>query len=128
VPHAVVLCADADAIALAERGAAVRWHPEFPEGANANFVSPGADGWRMRTFERGVEDETLACGTGAVATAAVLAAWKQGTAGVTRILTSSGLPLEVRLERVEGEWRPSLRGNAAIVFRGTMGEIGITRD
>lgn len=123
VPHAVVLCADADAVALAERGSAVRWHSGFPEGANANFVSRAADGWRMRTFERGVEGETLACGTGAVATAAVLAAWEGQGAGVTRILTSSGLPLDVTLVRDGEVWRPSLRGSAAIVFRGELGEV-----
>ena len=123
VPHAVVLCAEADAVALAERGAAVRWHRGFPEGANANFVSRRGDGWRMRTFERGVEGETLACGTGAVATAAVLSAWEGRDSGVTRILTSSGLTLEVTLVR-EGEvWQPSLRGSAAIVFRGELREL-----
>ena len=123
VPHAVVLCRDADAVAIDERGAAVRWHPGFPDGANANFVSPAAEGWRMRTFERGVEGETLACGTGAVATAAVLALWEGRDSGVTRILTSSGLPLEVRLARDGDDWRPSLRGNAAIVFEGTLREV-----
>ena len=123
VPHAVVLCADAEAVALADRGARVRWHTGFPEGANANFVSPAGDAWRMRTFERGVEGETLACGTGAVATAALLTAWGDQGSGVTRILTSSGLPLEVRLVRDGSLVRPSLRGHAAIVFRGELGEI-----
>ena len=123
VPHAVVLCADADAVALEDRGASVRWHPGFPEGANANFVSRASDGWRMRTFERGVEGETLACGTGAVATAAVLAAWEGRGSEVTRILTSSGLPLEVRFTRDGDALKPSLRGNAAIVFVGELGEI-----
>ena len=123
VPHAVVLCEDADAVPLDERGSAVRWHPAFASGANANFVSRTADGWRMRTFERGVEGETLACGTGAVASAAVLAAWDRRGDGMTRIITSSGLPLEVRLVRSGSELRPSLRGGAAIVFQGTLGEV-----
>jgi len=118
VPHAVILCSDADAIKIDDRGKSVRWNAAFPDGANVDFVSRGADGWRMRTFERGVEGETLACGTGAVATAAVLEAWAGGRGGTTRILTSSGLPLEVRLEPEGAGWRPSLRGNAEVVFRG----------
>ena len=129
VPHAVILCDDADRVALAERGAMVRWHNAFPDGANANFVSPSGNGWRMRTFERGVEGETLACGTGAIASAAVLAAWEgREEGGVTRILTSSGLTLEVRLEREGSSWRASLRGSAAIVFRGTLAEVPGKRD
>lgn len=123
VPHAVILCADADAIDLADRGRSVRWHPGFTEGANANFVSRAGAAWRMRTFERGVEGETLACGTGAVATAAVLAAWGDRTPGGTRLLTSSGEELEVRLTEAGGIWRPSLRGGATIVFEGVVGEV-----
>jgi diaminopimelate epimerase len=124
VPHAVILCADAAAVQVDERGRTVRWSSAFPEGANVDFVSPAPGGWRMRTFERGVEGETLACGTGAVASAAVLAAWAGGSGGTTRILTSSGLPLEVSF-RSEGEAeRPTLRGSAKLVFRGSLGEVG----
>jgi diaminopimelate epimerase len=61
VPHAVILCDDADRVALERRGSAVRHDPEFPDGANVDFVSQVTGGWRMRTFERGVEGETLAC-------------------------------------------------------------------
>jgi diaminopimelate epimerase len=118
VPHAVVLCANADAVPLETRGKILRRHALFRDGANVDFVSPSGSGWRMRTFERGVEGETLACGTGAVATAALLAAWGRAEAGETRILTSSGLPLSVRLTRDKGRWRPSLRGSAVITFRG----------
>ena len=122
VPHAVIECSDVEAIDLAERGRRVRWDAHFPEGANVDFVSPAPGGWRMRTYERGVEGETLACGTGAVASAAVLAAWSRS--GVeTRILTSSGMPLDVRLQADGDDWRPSLRGNAQIVFRGVLGDI-----
>ncbi len=124
VPHAVVLCSDAEAVPVQLRGRAIRADRRFAEGANVNFVSPTEGGWRMRTYERGVEGETLACGTGAVATAAVLSAWSGSEGGVTRILTSSGLPLDVRLERDGAEWRPSLRGGAEIVFRGTLGAMG----
>ena len=120
VPHAVIECADVETVDLAERGRLVRWDAHFPEGANVDFVSRAAGGWRMRTYERGVEGETLACGTGAVACATVLAAWAGSSGGETRILTSSGLALDVRLTREGGGWRPSLRGNAEIVFRGVL--------
>jgi diaminopimelate epimerase len=120
VPHAVVLCANADAVALDTRGRALRRHTAFRDGANVDFVSPAASGWRMRTYERGVEAETLACGTGAVATAALLAAWGRTEEGDTKIVTSSGLPLTVRLVRDRGRWRPSLRGSAVVTFRGSV--------
>jgi diaminopimelate epimerase len=123
VPHAVILCADAEAVQVDERGRTVRWSPVFREGANVDFVSRVPGGWRMRTYERGVEGETLACGTGAVACAAVLAAWAGGSVGTTRILTSSGLPLDVSFRADGGVHRPSLRGSARLAFRGTLGAI-----
>jgi diaminopimelate epimerase len=74
VPHLVVLVDDVEAVDLPKRGRELRHHAAVgPGGANVNFVSPSASGWAMRTFERGVEAETLACGTGAVASAAFLA-------------------------------------------------------
>ncbi len=123
VPHAVILCRDADAVQLDERGRTVRHAALFPEGANVNFLSRTEGGWRMRTFERGVEGETLACGTGAVASAAVLSAWHEAEESGTRIFTSSGLPLDVRVTPDGDSWRPSLRGSGEIVFRGTLGAL-----
>lgn len=71
VPHAVLFVQDAAQEPVLEKGKEIRWHPSFqPEGANVNFVQKLLDGSiRVRTYERGVEDETLACGTGAAATA-----------------------------------------------------------
>jgi diaminopimelate epimerase len=123
VPHAVVLCDDADAVPLTRRGGEIRNDPSFREGANVDFVSPAQSGWRMRTFERGVEGETLACGTGAVASAIVLAVWGLATEPLVSIATSSGLPLEVRPGRGEHSWRPTLRGSAIVTFRGELGEV-----
>lgn len=68
VPHAVVVVEDLEAVPVREWGAALRYHPEFqPKGTNANFLIATPEGISIRTYERGVEDETLACGTGMVA-------------------------------------------------------------
>ncbi len=78
VPHLVIRVAEVDSVDLLRRGRVLRFHPGLgPAGANANFVSPPvAPGgpWRIRTYERGVEGETLACGTGTVAAALAVAA------------------------------------------------------
>lgn len=73
VPHAVVFSDDADSVDVRKLGAGLRYHEAFaPKGANANFVQVLApDSIRIRTYERGVEDETLACGTGMVACALI---------------------------------------------------------
>jgi diaminopimelate epimerase len=121
VPHLVVLCDDAELTDVGARGRELRHLPTLSEGANANFVSRRSDAWAMRTFERGVEAETLACGTGAVASAILLSAW--GLAGQeVRLLTRSKRVLTVRLSRDGGSWRPSLSGEGRIVFRGCLGE------
>ena len=76
LPHAVVEypgLRGADENALRELGRAFRWHKSFPKGANVNFYDlSGADAFYERTFERGVEDFTYACGTGTASVAAVL--------------------------------------------------------
>ena len=72
--HFVMFVEDVDAIDVAEEGKALRWNEAFaPEGANINFVQVCGDYLKIRTFEKGVEGETLACGTGI--TAAALATW-----------------------------------------------------
>jgi diaminopimelate epimerase len=72
VPHAVVFAEDVDAVPLARLGPALRHADAFPEGANVTVAAAREDGgFDARTYERGVEGETRACGTGAVAVAAV---------------------------------------------------------
>lgn len=98
VPHVVIFVApaDLDAVDLAALGPAIRFHPIFsPRGTNVNFVALTEHGLRMRTYERGVEGETLACGTGAVA-AAVVASRKGMLASPVRVRTTGGDTLEVR--------------------------------
>jgi len=125
VPHLVILVDDVEGVELERRGPPLRSDPALGAGgANVNWVSAAAKGtFRMRTYERGVEGETLACGTGAVACAAVLA--EKGLAKPpVKVWTRSGLPLEVSWER-----KPSaltsiqLSGEGRMVFRGIVGDI-----
>lgn len=123
VPHLVVRVDDVGAIDVIGRGRPLRHDPTLAQGANVNFVAAGRAGeWVVRTYERGVEGETLACGTGAVATAILLA--EAGEAeGVVPLTTRSGRVLTVRLQRSSGGWQPSLSGEARLVFEGWFGEI-----
>ena len=124
VPHLVALCDDAGLVPLEERGASLRRHPAVgPAGANANFISRDRGGrWRMRTFERGVEGETLACGTGAVASAALITRWGLADAAdAVALTTASGLVVEVRFRvTADGAVLPSLSGEGRVVFEGTL--------
>ncbi len=70
--HFVKFVDDVNAVDVAEEGKRLRWDPVFqPEGTNVNFVQVAPDGLHVRTFEKGVEGETLACGTGLTASAVV---------------------------------------------------------
>jgi diaminopimelate epimerase len=115
VPHAVVFLDDVAGVDVRELGAAVRYHARFaPAGTNANFAQVAGPGrLTLRTYERGVEGETYACGTGACATA--LAARARGLGGDDyEILTSGGETLFVS---VRGD-RVFLTGAADEVFAG----------
>lgn len=123
VPHLVIRTEGLDAIPLATRGPELRYHPSLVAGTNVNWVGRDRVGaWRMRTYERGVEAETLACGTGAVACAAMLRAW--GDAGdSTDLITRSGQILTVSLKSDGTELRPTLAGEGRIVFEGELRDI-----
>lgn len=126
VPHLVVeiLGQDPAKLDLATRGKELRSHPALPNGgANVNFVG-GSDGkWKMRTYERGVEGETLACGTGAVAAAAALV--HRGRAKLPlKIETASAKILQIS-GVATGETgqllsNPSLIGEARTVYRAVL--------
>ncbi len=104
VPHAV-LCVEGDleSVPVRELGCEIRRHPLFaPEGTNVDFIRRSEDGEiLLRTYERGVEDETLACGTGAVASALV-AAHRWGAGSPVRVRTRGGEVLIIHFRR-EGE-------------------------
>lgn len=122
VPHVVITCADVESVDVLGRGSELRSHPCLAHGANVDFLSKGPSGWSMRTYERGVEGETLACGTGAVASAILLQTWGKAGDRVT-VRTRSGRSLEVSVRRREGLWYPSLRGEGRIIFEGRLREI-----
>jgi diaminopimelate epimerase len=124
VPHLVVVVRDLDSLDLASRGRALRTSKALGDGgANVNFIAatPQPGVWAMRTYERGIEAETLACGTGAVAAACLLREWRLADLPST-ILTRSGLPLGIRARRTTGGgfddvW---LEGQGRLVFRGVL--------
>ncbi len=120
VPHAVVFVPDADRALVESLGPALRYHPHFaPRGTNVNFVQPLAPGSiRVRTYERGVEGETLACGTGLTASALVYAR-RHGYGSPVRVRVQGGDTLEVRFEGKGDEFRNvRLTGPAEFVFEG----------
>jgi diaminopimelate epimerase len=122
VPHAVVEVDDLDAFPVIEVGRAVREHRDFmPEGTNADFVRVLDDHTiRLRTYERGVEDETLACGTGAVAAALVTAALGRTAPPVTvRTRGESALVVGFYMSDL-GFCDVSLAGDARTVYEGTL--------
>ena len=124
VPHAVVSVPDVEGIDVVALGREIRHHPAFsPAGANVNFVSRLAGGDLVnRTYERGVEDETLACGTGSVAAALVLSLENGGRSPV-RVRTRSGGWLTVHYRKADDRFTDVfLEGDARIVCRGELFE------
>lgn len=120
VPHAVLFVPDADKALLGTVGPEVRWHREFgPRGTNVNFVQVlGPGSIRVRTFERGVEDETLACGTGVTASA-LIAARLHGFSSPIKVQVRSGDDLEVSFVENEGKYSDvRLCGPAEFCFYG----------
>ncbi|MFR1516062.1 MAG: hypothetical protein ACLSTT_01905 [Evtepia gabavorous] len=122
LPHAVVPypgLADADPQALFQLGKALRSHPAFPKGANVNFYeSTGPDQVLEKTFERGVEDFTLACGTGTGSVVAVLTLLGQVSGQGVQVSMAGGvLTIDVARtgDRITGLW---LTGPTNLVAKG----------
>jgi len=121
VPHAVVFVDDLAATDVRRLGAGLRTHPHFaPKGTNANFVQQlGPQSIAIRTYERGVEDETLACGTGMVA-CALLFHQRTGAASPVQVKVRGGETLEIAFQQDGATYRDvTLTGPADFVFEGT---------
>ena len=122
VPHVVIPVSGIDDVDVRREGAAIRYHKMFsPKGANVNFIEKrGANKIVIRTYERGVEDETLACGTGVVASALIFAA-TEDVNGPIGVLVRGGNELHVGFEKTGTQFKNvTLTGPAEFVFEGTI--------
>ncbi|MFH1791805.1 MAG: diaminopimelate epimerase [Candidatus Omnitrophota bacterium] len=120
VPHVVFFVENIEEYPVRDIGSKIRYHSAFsPDGTNANFVKiTGPDTIRVRTYERGVEDETLACGTGSVASA-IISSVVHGLKSPVKALTSSGETLNVYFEPRGGRVsNVCLEGRAEISYEG----------
>ena len=120
VPHAVIFTEGLDNIDVFNLGKFVRFHKQFsPRGTNVDFVEVlGEDSIKVRTYERGVEDETLACGTGSVASALIFAI-KAGLSKKVSVHTRSKEILSVSfLKENDNFENVCLEGQARIVYEG----------
>jgi diaminopimelate epimerase len=120
-PHYIVFQKDIDKIDVNSEGKNIRWSDEFaPEGTNVNFVEVSDKGIYVRTFERGVEEETLSCGTGVTASAIASVLSGQIVNVPVRVRTRGG-NLEVSFNYGGGNisdiW---LSGPATFVFEGNI--------
>lgn len=123
VPHVVIEVDDIEAVDVVGIGRQIRHHADFsPAGTNVNFIGQDEQQWVVRTYERGVEDETLACGTGIVAATLVLAARKSLPSPIS-LRSRSGSLLNVYFSRTENGFREIyLEGDARIIYKGELTE------
>ncbi len=125
VPHAVLFVDAIDRVDVCGQGRVIRHHASFqPAGTNVNFVQVQPDGMlRVRTYERGVEDETMACGTGAVA-AAIIAALHGRVRPPVQIQTSGGGRLTILFELASDQRIANvfLKGPAHVIYNGEITE------
>ncbi|MFA6078361.1 MAG: diaminopimelate epimerase, partial [Candidatus Omnitrophota bacterium] len=122
VPHAVHFVNNVEKVDVSHLGSCIRNHPEFlPAGTNADFVTvEGPSSIKVRTFERGVEGETLACGTGSVASALMAAGTKNMSSPVT-VHTRGGERIKVYFDRSGNRFsNVYLEGKAKLVFDGVI--------
>ncbi len=118
VPHLVVRVDDVDGVDVQNVGKRLRNHPSLlPEGANVNFMCLAADGVRLRTYERGVEAETLSCGTGAVA-AAFVAKKIYNASSPIDIIPASAEKIVINFSSVHKKENVEMVGSAACTFTG----------
>jgi diaminopimelate epimerase len=120
VPHAVFFMDDLEKTDIVKLGSETRYHKDFaPKGTNANFIKvKDKNNIVIRTYERGVEDETLACGTGSIASAIIASALGKTESPVI-LHTQGGFPLKIYFElEPKGAKNVFLEGDARIVYKG----------
>lgn len=120
-PHYVVFTSGLDKIDVPGEGKKIRWSVDFqPGGTNVNFVEIQDNGIFVRTFERGVEDETLSCGTGVTASAIASVLSGHFVSGPVNVTTKGGnltVGFDVMEDRISNIW---LSGPATFVFEGSI--------
>lgn len=118
-PHYIIFSDNIDNINVFEEGKKIRWSAKFaPDGTNVDFVQVTDNGLNIRTFERGVEDETLACGTGVTASAIASVLKGHFVTPLINVRTRGGnLKVEFKInnEKITNIW---LTGPATFVFEG----------
>ncbi len=125
VPHVIHFVDDLESVDIKNLGSYMRHHGEFaPEGTNADFIKiMDSHTIKIRTYERGVEDETLACGTGAAASAIISAEAEKMSSPVT-VETQGGEKLKVYFEIIEGNFRNVyLEGKAQLLSEGETDDV-----
>ena len=121
VPHAVIRVQGLGTVDVEGLGRLIRFHEAFkPAGTNVDFYEVmGPDAIRVRTYERGVEAETLACGTGSTAAALVSSLKLDRNIGIVNVLTQSKEVLKVHFTRTTGGFRNVwMEGQASLVWKG----------
>ena len=120
-PHYVIFETNIDAINIIDEGRKIRYSDNYPEGINVNFVEIiGPQKIKVRTYERGVEDETYSCGTGVVAAALCFQALTQHQQTQTDIITKGGA-LQVTFKKDQNVYDDIyLKGGAEKVFDGSI--------
>ena len=120
-PHYVSMCKDLDNLNVQIEGAKIRnASPFLEDGINVNFVDPiDSENFAIRTYERGVEGETLSCGTGATAVAIAMHASQKTNSNCITLQTQGG-DLEVQFRSKEASYVDVwLRGSVRYVYEGT---------
>jgi diaminopimelate epimerase len=122
VPHTVIFAPDLQEADVVGVGRQIRHHQAFqPAGTNVDFIRVENSSVEIRTYERGVEDETLACGTGAVA-AALIAGLRGLTTSPTTVITRSGEPLTIYYEGSNKIKEVFLEGEVRMIYHGWLEE------
>jgi len=120
VPHAVVFVDDIESMDVCAMGSRIRHHEAFmPAGTNVNFVQEQEGAFKLRTYERGVEDETMACGTGAVA-GALIASLLDRASSPVEIITSGGDRLTILFDLKDNKGTVDnvfLKGPAHVIYK-----------
>jgi diaminopimelate epimerase len=122
VPHVVVMVDKLDRVDVVKQGREIRYCKSFaPAGTNVNFMSLQNDGSiAIRTYERGVEDETLACGTGSVA-GAVIMAYKEKINSPVKVRTKSGAFLNIFFNKNNSDFSEVyLEGDSRVIYSGKL--------